>query len=418
MQTLLDINTHILIMNLMVLFSPFFWLLVVIIAYQYVKMTRMKEYLFGIKDHSALRLTVVSLGLGVFGGWVGSVITVLFGITVPESGFLGLLMVAVLLMMLHPRFLCFAYAGGILSLTSLVFGFPSISVPHLMALVAVLHLIEGMLIRLSGHLDALPVYTRNKSLQPVGGFNLQKFWPLPLVILSVNLGSDASQGISMPEWWPLLHPQVPGSSRDLMFTLMPAVVGLGYGELALTSTASRRSRVSARNLMLYSLGLLGLSVAASHAAPLQWLAALYAPIGHEVVIALAHRKEMGESPLYVPTSRGMKLLDVVRPSPAARAGLRSGDVVLDVEGVPVNTPLQVQDALAYSNGPVSIRYWRRRKEDEPDSGEIRTARAYRSGRESLGMIPVPGYGGEQYLDFKTPGYWDWVKKWTKRKTAV
>lgn len=415
MQTFIDINTHILITNLMVLFSPFFWLLVVIIAYQYVKMSRMKETMFGVKDRSAMRITAISLGLGVVGGWIGSVITVLLGITVPESGYLGLLLVAVLLMLLHPRFLCFAYAGGILSLSSLLFGFPKISVPHLMALVAVLHLIEGMLIRISGHLDALPVYTLNQQRQPVGGFNLQKFWPIPLVIMSVSLGGDSSQGIPMPEWWPLLQPQISGSGDDIVFGMMPAVVGLGYGELALTSTARRRSQISARNLVLYSLGLLGLSLAASYISLLQWLAAIYAPLGHEVVIALAHRKEMGDKPLYVPTSRGMRLLDVLRPSPVARSGLRPGDVILEVDGVPVNTPQQMEGVLDQTYGPVSIKYWREGEDRGHGTGEVKRTLVRRLGREFLGMIPVPGYGGEQLLEFKTPNYWNWISKWRSRR---
>ena len=417
MHSLIEIGVHILTVNLIVLLSPLFWLLVGIIAYQYVKMARLKELLFGLRDRSALRMTVISLILGVAGGWLGSAVTVLLGITVPEGGYLALLAVAVLLMTFHPRFLCFAYAGGILSLASLIFGYPKISVPHLMALVAVLHLIEGMLIRLSGHLDALPVYTRNQKDQPVGGFNLQKFWPIPLVILSVSQGGEVSTGIAMPDWWPLLNPPVAGRSEDLMFSLMPAVVGLGYGELALTSTVRRRSQVSARNLAIYSLGLIALSLAASYSVAWQWLAALYAPIGHEVVVALAHHKEMGEPPLFVPPSRGMMLLDVVRPSPAARAGLQSGDILLEVAGIAVNSPRQVEEVLNQVSGPVGIRYWRKREGQDREAGDTRSTRAYRVGRESLGIIPVPGYGGEQLMEFKTPGYWDGLWRWIKRKAA-
>ena len=416
MQTLIEVNTQILKNTLLVLISPFFWVLVGIIAYQYVRMSRLKESLFGIRDHSALRVTLISLGMGMLGGYLGSVITVLLGITVPESGYLGLLLLAVLLMMLHPRFLCFAYAGGLLSLSNLLFGFPDISVPHLMALVAVLHLIEGILIRVSGHLDALPVYTRQGHLV-IGGFNLQKFWPIPLVILSTSISGEATGWINMPDWWPLLQPQAAGASYP-MVALMPAVVGLGYGEIALSSTPQHRSRISSRNLMVYGLGLLALSLAASYAAPLQWLAAVYAPVGHEVIIALANRKEMGGSPLYVRTTRGLRILDVIRPSPVARAGMRSGDLVLEVEGVPVDTPWQVEDVLVETRGPIFVKYRRDNEGFNASNGEVKTTNIHRFNREFLGIIPVPGYGGEQLLEFKTPDYFGWVKKWIdRRKTA-
>lgn len=43
MQTLIEVNTQILKNTLLVLISPFFWVLVGIIAYQYVRMSRLKE---------------------------------------------------------------------------------------------------------------------------------------------------------------------------------------------------------------------------------------------------------------------------------------------------------------------------------------------------------------------------------------
>ncbi|NPV91617.1 MAG: PDZ domain-containing protein [Firmicutes bacterium] len=417
MESMIEVNQIILKDILAAMISPLFWVLLGIIAYQYVRMSRLKDSLFGVRDHSATRVTMISLGMGLFGGYLGSIITVLLGITVPESGYLGLLLLAVLLMTLHPRFLCFAYAGGLLSLCSLIFGFPNISVSHLMALVAVLHLIEGILIRVSGHLDALPVYTSQGHLV-VGGFNLQKFWPIPLVILSTtSLGGETAGVINMPDWWPLLQPPAAVTSGSIL-ALMPAVVGLGYGEIALASTPQRRSRVSSRNLMVYSLGLLGLSLAASYSAPLQWLAAVYAPVGHEVIIALATRKENGGSPLYVRTTRGLRILDVIRPSPMARAGLRSGDLILEVEGVPVDTPWQVEDVLAKTRGPIFVKFRRGDEGFSNTDGEVKTTKINRFNREFLGIIPVPGYGGEQLLEFGTPDYIGWVKRWIERRKTT
>src|SRR5690606_41661119 len=87
-------------------------------------------------------------------------------------------LVAIALMMVHPRFICSAYAGGILSVTHLLFGWPGLSVPAIMALVAVLHLVESLLILLHGPTGATPVYVRRPDGRVVGGFTMQKFWPI------------------------------------------------------------------------------------------------------------------------------------------------------------------------------------------------------------------------------------------------
>ena len=82
---------------------------------------------------------------------------ILVGISVNKIGGLYLLITALGLMLIEQRFLCFAYAGGVLSLLHLLFGFPQeLSVPQVMALVAVLHLVEALLIYLTGSLYSLP----------------------------------------------------------------------------------------------------------------------------------------------------------------------------------------------------------------------------------------------------------------------
>ena len=124
------------------------------------------------------------------------------GISINDLGILYLWVLAVLLMLINPRFLCFSYAGGLLALFSLFTGYPKLNIPALMGLVAVLHLVESALILASGHSGSLPVYVRNRFGRVVGAFNLQKFWPVPLAIIAI--GYIGPQLPRMPGWWPLL----------------------------------------------------------------------------------------------------------------------------------------------------------------------------------------------------------------------
>ena len=415
METLVRVAWQIVQLSGYVLLSPIFWVLVLIIGYQYARMGRIKTYLFGVRDSSVLRVTLISILLGMAGGLLGSVLMVLFGVTLPQEGIYYILILAVVLMLVHPRFLCFAYAGGLLSIISLTLGVPRFNVPHLMALVAILHLIESILIWCSGHLDALPIYTRNTRDQEVGGFNLQKFWPVPLIVLTITTGITPQEGLAMPEWWPLLNPGEIDPVNSI-FTLVPAVVGLGYGELALTVSPRQRSERSAQILALYSFFLLSLAVAASYYPVLSWAAALFAPLGHEFVVYRSQREEMEGAPRYLRTLKGVMLLDVIRPSPAYAAGLRGGDVIFALGDRPIRSRLDLVQALYSVPDPFRVGYWRTHVLNREEVSEKQCwTTLYRSEVESLGLILVPGYGGEKYLEFQTAGHFSrWIARWKAR----
>ncbi len=195
---------QIVVVFLQALLQPFFLVVIVLIWLMYRRMQNTREALFGVRD-STLRLVLTALGYGIAGGLVGSVLIVVLGISINDIGIIYLWILAVLLMLVDPRFLCFSYAGGILALISLLTGYPKLNIPALMGLVAVLHLVESMLILGSGHIDPLPVYVRNRFGRVVGAFNLQKFWPIPLAIIAVATTAQApAGGVAMPGWWPLL----------------------------------------------------------------------------------------------------------------------------------------------------------------------------------------------------------------------
>jgi hypothetical protein len=164
--------------------SPFFLavylLLFTLVCWQYKRLENLSAGLIGKQAGIYLASAIRSSLLGILGGLAGSVLLIMLGINLNAIGLAYLWVIALLLILVNPRFLCFSYAAGILSLASLVFSFPLINIAHLLALVAVLHLIESLLILLNGHNYPIPLYIEKKG-QVVGGFNLQKFWPLPLL---------------------------------------------------------------------------------------------------------------------------------------------------------------------------------------------------------------------------------------------
>lgn len=360
------------------LISPLYLLLIIFIGWQYKRMQE-SQLTASLTRHSRryLHATLVATLAGILGGFLGSILLILFGIDIAGLGLVYLFVTALILMMVHPRFLCFAYAGGLLSILSLLTGFPRIQVAHVMGLVAILHMVEALLILFTGYLDPIPVYLRSGQ-RLVGGFNLQKFWPIPLVavmstgMVSVPMGAD--------NWWPLLKYN-PGLSDGIAFGLVPVLAILGYGEITTTAHPVHRSRSSALYLSLFSVTLLGLAVLGSHYPSLLFLAALFGPLGHEMVIANGWRSERLLPPIYTPPPQGVMVLDVVHKSPAEQAGLRSRDIIIELNGCPVYSPADLVLCIDHSAAWLTMAVLR---------GERRLVLSSPAGNyDYLGIIPVP-----------------------------
>jgi len=378
---------------LQALLNPFFLLVIILVWGQYRRMLKMKESLFGLQG-SALRASGLAVIYGIIGGFLGSFLMIIFGVTINEVGFGWLWVIALVLMLFSPHFLCFSYAGGVLALISLLTGYPQVNIPGLMGLVAVLHLVESLLILLSGHLDPLPVYVRNLAGRVVGAFNLQKFWPIPLAVMTILPGvAEQLYGelIQMPEWWPLIRPWGMMSSSDITYGLLPVIAALGYGELAITCFPRERTKRSACHLAVFSLILLGLAVLASHLPRLSILPALFSPLGHELLIFLGRREELQGRPRFVAPSRGVMVLDVVKGSPADKAGICSGDVILTIDGYQVNSRWDLAQMLEFKDEDLSM---------ELSSGSVtRRARLRWEPGVSLGVIAVPEPGDPPNVNY-------------------
>ncbi len=155
------------------------------------------------------------------------------------------------------------------------------NVAQLMGLVAVLHMVEAVLILLSGHLEVFPIYIQTKQGQVVGGFNLQKFWPLPIIALMAVVIPEQEMlksAVDMPAWWPLIKPEFLQASGEPMYIMVPVVAALGYGDIAVTSYPADKTRLAALELAFYSIVLFYLAVAASHLPELAVLPALFGPL--------------------------------------------------------------------------------------------------------------------------------------------
>ena len=374
-----------------VLVEPLFWAVMALVTHQYWQMQRSQMSMFGLAGTPISRQVKWAMVYGTIGGLLGSVVLTLVGVNIERMGFQYIWPLAIFLALINLRFLCFAYAGGIVAIANALFGWPDVDVPQVLALVAALHVTESVLIAISGRYGSTPVIIKHGD-RLVGGFNLQNFWPLPLVVLAtVAMQSGAlPEGVfHTPDWWPLLPLGIePPVGSEWVYVMMPVVAALGYADVAISSTPEQRRRHSAISLALYSLSLLAMALLAAKFAWLKLPAALLSPLGHEYLVRRDSRMELTGIPRYVPPETGVMVLETIEGGIARKMGLRTGDIVLDLSGMPTDRGGALAYAIDWAPPLFELKVLR-------DGQEMLLAGRFPPGPRLLGMILVPE-GHETY----------------------
>ncbi|MBT9168027.1 MAG: Cell division topological determinant MinJ [Syntrophomonadaceae bacterium] len=409
------------------LLNPLYWLVALLMASQYGRVARNEMQLFGRAKYSVAGQTLYFALLGLAGGFLTSLLLVFFGISLLDIGMIYVWPLAVLLLLVHPRYLCFAYAGGLVGAFSallqlleqiwpnitagMLSGLASIHIPGLLALIGILHLTESVLIAVSGHLFPSPLYLKTEK-GVVGGYSLQKFWPLPLVgliaLIVPQASAEAVSGVSMPDWWPLLAASalLPGAGETLLYLLTPIVAGLGYGDLAISTSPQKKSKRSALNLGCYSLSLIAAAFLAFHYPLFTIPAALLSPFGHELLILLGNKQEFSGAPLFVAQKNGVKILDIFPRTPATAAGLVSGQVILSVNGLPVNDSLTMRNIMELAGSRADLEIQGKKNRVELKFSDYRFT----------GIVLVPDQFTTVYLEVKQPRFFAALARKREKRT--
>lgn len=437
MQYFFDISRIFMSSFLLALVMPIFWIVLFLVYLQYRRRASTEEKLFGRTINPIGRQMLLSIALGMIGGFAASAILVFMGLSLEQIGLYFIWPVALLLLLVNPRYLCFSYAGGIVAVVVLLARYVlivispglaqyqvvesllRIHIPALLVLIGLLHLIEALLIFVGGHWGSSPVYLKKDNGKVIGAFALQQFWPIPLVVLLVSVVTQSEiVGVSMPDWWPILESTMqPGPGQSLQYAVIPVAAGLGYADMAISSTPRERSTFSAKWLALYSIVLLIFAIGSEFTAWLVLPGVLFAPLGHELLILYGNKKEESRLQRYRSADFGVPIMMVLPGTVAQDAGLADDDLILKVNGQAVSDS---QDLIRKIDDSYFMVLLEGERENKPFSlilkkrsrEEIESREPFRTGLPArptfsllhycadLGLITVPSPDSPVYLEIR------------------
>lgn len=340
--------------------GPFYYLAVFFLILQYTRQMRLERELFAVKLHDWKWLALRALGTGLLVGIGISVAAAFIGASLSPSAVLWFWGIAALLLLIRIRYLCFAYSAGIVTLLQWIVGFTQlqdradwlgsmasslarIDAAGLLLLVALLHLAEALLVRLQGDKLSTPLFLEGKRGKLVGGYMLQGFWPVPLLLLvpvSAETGASSAAQTTLP-WTTLLGGM---GAEGWTFVALPMIIG--FTEMTRSLLPAAKARHAAKGLLIYSIALGAAAMLAWWLPALLPVAALVSIALHEALVWRSRAMEARREPLYVNDARGLRILGIVPGTPAEAMGLAAGEVLYKVNGVRVSTKEELYLALA------------------------------------------------------------------------
>lgn len=378
----------------------FIFLYIMVILFmrsQYQKYSELQNNIYGKPAKSLRERTEHTILTGMIAGFAASIAAVATGITIEADVVRYLFYIMCPLLIINMRFVCIAYAAGLLAFISLVIGYPEIEIPSLIALVAVLHIAESVLIYFNRNSDFMPVFI-NHNDEITGAYLIRRFWMIPVVFFTYVLqnGSMAFDLLaSRPLFWG--KPDLEGAGYALGLDCLIAI--LCYSDKAIATQPEKKCTRSAVMLLAYSLILIML---AGIAVKVQWAAyaaVLFCILGHEGIHILSVYRENKGKPLYNAVRRGLRVLEVLNGSHAQRMGIERGDIILGINNYDIQTDEGVTEALREYPTFTWIRVlgW---------NGKEKTIeyRCFPGGYNTLGIISVPR---EKEVTYNT-GYFEHI----------
>ncbi|GLX70912.1 PDZ domain-containing protein [Paenibacillus glycanilyticus] len=394
--------------------QPFYYIAVLFIILQYTRQISLERRMFAVRLHIWPRLVAKAMLVGLVAGLLASVVGAFIGISLTGDAVLWLWGSAAVLLVFRIRYLCFAYGAGVLALLQWMIGFTplednggwigdmasslaGLDMPGILVLVALLHLVEAFLVRRQGDKLATPLFVEGKRGKLVGGYMLQGFWPVPMLLLVPAAGSASA--VDLP-WTPLF-----GGDWTQGWSVVALPMIIGFSEMTRTMLPSAKARHAAKGLLWYSLLLTGAALLAWWLPALLPVAALCSLLMHEAIIWRSRVVESAQSPLYVNDQRGLRILGIVPGTPAEAMKLSPGEIIAKVNGNRVYSKEDLHESLQNNSGMYKL-------EVLNQEGEIKFVQRarYEGEHHQLGVILSPDERATYYASSEVATLLDLLRR--------
>lgn len=192
--------------------QPFYYIAVILIALIYHRQLLQERKLFHVRLQSSITQTIRAVLGGILIGTIVSIVSLFLGAHLTLGSLTCIWAATLILSLFRIRYLCFAYAAGLLGVLQFGLNVASgwqptgwmgtitetlrtLDMPALLVLAALLHMGEALLVRMQGVSMASPLLFEGKRGKLVGGYQLQQFWAIPLLILVPVTGGGAEPGM-------------------------------------------------------------------------------------------------------------------------------------------------------------------------------------------------------------------------------
>ncbi|WP_276353644.1 PDZ domain-containing protein [Cohnella caldifontis] len=335
---------------------PYFYIALLLVWWHEAQTVKLQRKLFHVRMRGSLSVALMRLGAGMLAGIGLSIAGFGAGSALTPETLLCVWAAMVLLVLFRFRFICLAYAAGLLGVLQAVLNavpvpdgldgaglavwnaIQGIDVPGLLFLAGLLHIAEGLLVRLQGAKTAFPLFLEGKRGKPIGAHALSGVWPIPLLWLVPASGTD---GFALP-WTPLFGGD--GDSAAL-WSLIAFPVVIGFSDRTETYWPEQKAKDSGNRLIVFGVILAALSAGAVYWPPLAAAASVAALVLHEGLLWISRLGEAGRQPLYVQDGTGVRILAVLPGSPAAEMGLMAGETIRKANGAATRTKEELHAAL-------------------------------------------------------------------------
>jgi hypothetical protein len=383
--------------------NPALYVFIAYIYFVYRRQVLLERRLFHVRITTTRAEVFGSIGFGILGGLGASVLLLAFGVSLTYKELLSLWVLSGVLALIHVRFLSFAYAGGLVGVLSFVLPLfnglhatpiqwaadwlGALNIPSILALVGILHMAEGVLVRYRKEAGSSPMLVAGKRGRIIGAFQLNRFWMMPLLIFTPAASGFALQ--HMPGWWPWFY------AGATSLGLLPIPAAAGYQNTATTMTPGEKSRQGAKAFFLFGLGLLVIAYAAKYWMPIAFIGSLASLAVHDVMRYYSRQKEKTEKPLYVQLNDGVRVLDVIPGSPADLMEIVSGDIIVKINGATVVSKDDIYPALQQQSAFCKMEVKNR-------DGHIKYVQRslYQGEHHELGVILAPDMSASHYVDVR------------------